>query len=135
MTAPTAFLFFDGHCAEAMRHYERVLGGKLEQLVSESEAPGAAQGGKRIMFASLLVNGGVLTGSDWMADRPYEKKQGFYVSLVYDSAAEVRRVYEALAEGGRINLPLQKTFFTEAFGMLVDRYGTPWMIRTAPASG
>jgi len=135
MQAPIAYLFFDGNCAEAMRHYEQVLRGKLEALRSESEAPGAKPGGKRIMNASLAVNGGTIMASDWMVDRPYEKKQGFYVCLNYDSAAEARRVYQALAEGGRINMPLDETFFAEAFGMLVDRYGTPWMIMARTVSG
>ena len=135
MNPPIAYIFFDGDCADAMRHYERVLGGKLEALMSESEAPGARPGNKRIMHARLAVNGGFIMASDWMADRPFEKKQGFYVSLSYVDPAESRRVFKALSEGGKINMPMEKTFFSDAFGMLVDRYGTPWMINTVPAVG
>lgn len=128
MSAPSAYLFFDGNCAEAMRHYERVLNGRLEALMSESEAPGASRGGTRIMHARLAVNGGFIMASDWMADRPYEKKQGFYVCLEYEKADEARRAYAALSPGAKLNAPLQKSFFAAAFAMLVDRYGTPWML-------
>ena len=132
------YVFFDGDCEEAMHFYERVFKVKLEALIYESAAPGAkpppAGKPQAVMHARLPLYGGALMASDWMADRPFEKKQGFYVCLNYESTAEARRVYGALAEGGRINMPMEKTFFAEAFGMLVDRYGTPWMIMSRPAS-
>ena len=132
MSTPNAYLLFDGNCAQAMRHYEKVLGGKLERLVSHREAPASVQVPSRsldrIMHARLAIPGGVLLASDWMVDRPYEPMQGFYVSLSYATAAEAERIYATLRDGGRVMMPLAKTFFVEAFGMLVDRYGTPWMI-------
>ncbi len=125
------YLFFEGDCAEAMRFYGEVLGGKPE-LMREDQAPGAKPPvpGKKplILHARLPVQGGTLLASDWMADRPYEPKQGFYVSLSCASVAEARRVFDAFAEGGKVNLAFDKTFWSEGFGMVVDRFGTPWMV-------
>jgi PhnB protein len=127
------YVFFDGNCAEAMRFYERTLQARIEMMMDETEAPGAKPlpAGKppRIMHARLgLPGGGTLMASDWMADHPYRGKHGFYVSLVLPSVAEAKRVFGAFAEGGEVNMPFDKTFWSEGFGMVVDRYGTPWMI-------
>jgi PhnB protein len=127
-----AYLTFDGTCAEAMRAYERVLGGKLEAMFTYSDSPMAGQvppgSEKRIMHARLVLDGGVLMASDSMPGHPYAGMKGFSLSLIFPDVAEARRVFDALAEGGQVNMPLQKTFWTEIFGALVDRFGTPWMI-------
>ena len=81
----------------------------------------------RIMHARLAFEGGVLMASDSMADHPYEGMHGFSMTLTHSTAADAKRVFEALAEGGKVTMPLQKTFWSEAFGMLVDRFGAPWM--------
>jgi PhnB protein len=126
------YVFFDGDCAEAMHFYERVFKVQLEALMYGSEAPGAKPPptGKPspVMHARLPLYGGALMASDWMADRPFERKQGFYVSLICPDLKEAKRVFAALAEGGQVNMPFEKTFWAEGFGMLIDRYGTPWMI-------
>lgn len=128
-----AYLFFDGRCAEAMRFYERVLGGKLAALHPYSAMPDASQvppgAGDRVMHASLeLGEGRTLMGSDTPPGQPYEGMKGFSVSLFYDDPAEARRVFAALAEGGTVTMPIDKTFWAEAFGMCSDRFGTPWMV-------
>lgn len=128
-----AYLFFDGRCAEAMRFYERVLGGKLAALYPYSEMPDAAQvpagAADRIMHASLELGGGrTLMASDGAPGEPYEGMKGFSVSLSYDDVAEAKRVFGALAEGGKTIMPIDKTFWAEAFGMCTDRFGTPWMV-------
>lgn len=132
-----AYLTFDGNCADAMRFYERTLGGKLE-LMTHGESPMAAQtppgSADRIMHARLVLDGGLLMGSDSMVGVPYQGMHGFTVSLVYPSAADAKRVFEALAQGGSVTMPLQKIFWAEAFGMLIDRFGTPWMINGAMAN-
>jgi PhnB protein len=132
-----AYLFFDGNCAEAMRFYERTLGGKLT-LMTHAEAPSGAQAppgnADRIMHARLVIEGGALMASDETAGHPYAGMKEFSLSLTYPAVAEAQRVFEALAEGGRVNLPFQKTFWSEGFGMLVDRFGTPWMINSGMAS-
>jgi PhnB protein len=127
-----AYLFFDGTCAQAMRFYERTLGAKLEMMMTQAEAPVADQTppgpADRIMHARLNIDGRHLMASDAMAGHPYGGMHGFSLSLSYPEAAEARRIYEALGEGGRQTMPMQKTFWAEAFGMLVDRFGTPWMV-------
>ena len=132
------YLTFNGNCADAMRFYERTLGGKLAMLMTHAESPMAAQtspgSADRIMHARLVIDGRILMASDSMAGQPYEGMKGFSLSLVYPTVADAQRVFDALAEGGRVTMPLQKTFWAEAFGMLVDRFGTPWMVNGAMAS-
>ena len=72
--------------------------------------------------------------SDSMVGQPYGGMKGFSLSLVYPSVADAKRVFDALADGGRVSMPVQKTFWAEAFGMLVDRFGTPWMVSGGMAS-
>jgi PhnB protein len=133
-----AYLIFDGTCAEAMRFYERTLGGKLEVLMTHAESPMAAQtppgSGNRIMHARLVIDGRFLMASDAMVGQPYMGMKGFSLSLIYPTGAEAQRVYAALADGGQVTMPMQKTFWAEAFGMLTDRFGTPWMINGEMAS-
>lgn len=126
-----AYLFFDGTCAEAMRFYERALGGKLEAMMKFGEGPpGSCEEGdeERIMHASLLVDGRRLMASDTVKKYPLEGHSGFAVALHVPSVDGARRAFDALAEGGKVNMPLDKTFWAEAFGMLVDRFGVSWMI-------
>jgi PhnB protein len=131
------YLFFDGNCADAMRFYERTLGGKLH-LMTHGESPMAAQtppgSANRILHARLELDGRLLMASDSMVGQPYERMKGFSLSLIYPAVAEAQRMFAALAEGGQITMPIGKTFWAEAFGMLVDRFGTPWMVNGGMAS-
>jgi PhnB protein len=131
MAQLNTYLVFDGNCAEAMRFYQRILGGKLD-LMTHGESPVAAHTPPgsldRIMHARLTLDGHLLMGSDAMVGHAYSGMNGFSVSLICPTAAEAKRVFDGLADGARITMPLQKTFWAEAFGMLVDRYGTPWMV-------
>ena len=132
-----SYLFFDGNCADAMRFYERTLGGKLH-LMTHGESPMAAQtpsgSANRILHARLELDGRLLMASDSMVGQPYEGMKGFSLSLIYPTVAEAQRMFAALAEGGQITMPIAKTFWAEAFGMLVDRFGTPWMVNGGMAS-
>jgi PhnB protein len=125
------YLFFDGTCAEAMRFYQRTLGGELT-MMTNAESPAAAQtppgDANRIMHARLVLDGTTLMASDWMTGRPYEGMKGFSLAVAYPTVAEAKRVFEALAQGGNITMPFDKTFWAEGFGMLVDRFGTHWMV-------
>jgi PhnB protein len=129
-----AYLGFDGNCAEAMRFYERVLGGKIEMMMTTGESPMREQippGNEgRIMHARMALDQYVLMAGDAMVGcgEPYQGMKGFSLTLSYPSAAEAKPVFEALSEGGKITMPLQKTFWAESFGMLTDRFGTPWII-------
>jgi PhnB protein len=126
------YLFFNGNCAEAMRFYEKVLGGKLEMMMKASEAPEGADcpgaSADAIMHACVVVDGRRLMASDWMSPEPYPGMNGVSLSLVYPTVDEAKRKFEALLEGGKIGMPLGQTFWVEAFGMLVDKYGTSWMV-------
>jgi PhnB protein len=137
MTGLHSYLMFDGTCAEAMRFYEKTLGGKLS-LMTHADSPMKDQMpsgmAERILHARLeLPDGGILMASDWMVGQAYPGMNGFSLSLTYKDAAEARRVFEALSEGGRVTMPMQKTFWAEAFGMLADRFGTPWMVNCESA--
>jgi PhnB protein len=131
------YLFFDGTCADAMRFYERTLKGKLDLLthadspMKEHSPPGSED---KIMHARLTFDGGVLMASDWISDQPYPGAGGFSLSLMYPTAADARRMFDTLSDGGRVTMPFQKTFWAEGFGMLVDRFGTPWMVNGGMAS-
>jgi PhnB protein len=125
------YLLFNGNCAEAMRFYQRTLGGKLE-LMTYGESPIADRfppdNAKRILHASLAIDGGVLLAADLPAAQSNAGMNGFRLALSFPTATEARRIFDALAEEGKATLPLQKTFWSEAFGEVVDRFGTPWMI-------
>ena len=128
-----SYLFFDGNCAEAMRFYERTLGAKIEMMMKGSEAPGAEKmppgSANKILHARLaLGDGRALMASDWMHTDPYPGMSGFAVSVGFPKVADAKRVFDALAQGGKVTMPMDKTFWSQAFGMLVDRFGTPWMV-------
>jgi PhnB protein len=128
------YLFFNGNCAEAMRFYEKTLGGKLEMMMKASEAPAEAGGGcpgadpNSVMHACVVVDDRKLMASDWMSPDPYPGMSGVSLSLVYPTVQEAKRTFEALAAGGTVFMPLEKTFWVESFGMLKDKYGTSWMV-------
>ena len=131
------YLTFNGNCADAMRFYQRTLGGKLD-LMTHAQSPIAGQtppgSENRIMHARLAIDGRLLMASDSMVDHPYEGMKGFSLSLIYPTVVEATRVFNALADGGKVIMPLDKTFWAKAFGMLVDRFGTPWMINCEQAA-
>ena len=128
----TAYLSFDGNCTEAMRFYEKVLEGKLEALITNGQTPSAGElppgNEDRIMHAYLTFDGGVLMAGDSVVGWPYEKMQGFHLTISYPTAEAGKRAFDALSEGGTVKMEWQKTFWAEGFGMLVDRFGTPWIV-------
>ena len=131
-----AYIFFDGTCAEAMRFYEKTLGGKLEGMHTYADVPaGEGQPGdpNRIMHASMLLDGRRLMASDTPPGQPHERMQGFSLSVHATDVDEGRRLFEALAEGGQVIMPWVPTFWAKGFGMLVDRFGTPWMANVGDA--
>jgi PhnB protein len=125
------YLLFDGRCEEAFKFYAQCLGGKIEAMMTHEGTPAAEHTPKewlgKILHARMLVGEAVLMASDAPPDR-YEKPQGFSVSLGIAEPAEADRVFHALAEGGAVRMPIQQTFWAKRFGMLVDKFGIPWMI-------
>ena len=132
------YLFFDGTCAEAMRFYASVVGGEMETMMTGADAPASeempAEARDQILHASLLLGDRRLMASDWMAPSPYPGMHGFAVPLGYRTVAEARRIFDQLSAGGSVTMPFEKTFWAEGFGMLVDRFGTPWMVSGALAA-
>ncbi|MGN6702836.1 MAG: VOC family protein [Burkholderiaceae bacterium] len=131
-----AYLGFDGNCADAMRFYERVLGARIDAMMTYGQSPMADRmppaSADRVMHARLTLGDDVLMAGDSAGcDQPYEPMKGFSLTLNYPTADEATRIFGALAEGGRVTMPLQKTFWAEAFGMVVDRFGTPWIVNGA----
>lgn len=128
-----SYIFFDGACAEAMRFYHRTLGGELEPMLTYAQAPEPQQcpGGPsdRIMHACLKLDGRMLMASDTPPGMSDAKGMaGFALALNYEKADEARRIFDALAQGGTVTMPMARTFWTETFGMLTDRFGTHWMV-------
>ena len=132
------YLFFNGNCAEAMQFYEKTLGGKANLMKvkgspAESQMPPGS--GNKILHGRLDADGGVLMASDWLAPQPYPGTAGFAVAAEYTSADDAKRVFKALSKGGKVTMPLDKTFWVETFGMVLDRFGVQWMISGGKAAG
>jgi len=126
-----SYLSFDGQCAAAFHFYERCFGGKIQMMMTYGESPMAGQvtpeSRDKIMHVTMAVGDGVLMGSDAPPER-YEKPQGFFVHIGMEQTADAERLFQALSENGTVRMPLQQTFWAARFGMLVDQFGTPWMI-------
>ena len=127
----SSYLNFNGQCEAAFKFYEQCLGGKIQLMMTYGESPMAEQvtpeSRNKIMHVTLAVGDGVLMGCD-APPQHHEKPQGFFVSIAIDSPVEAERLFQALSENGTVRMPLQQTFWAARFGMLVDRFGTPWMI-------
>jgi PhnB protein len=125
------YLSFDGRCRAAFESYEKILGGKIVMMMTFGESPMADHAPPdwrdKILHVTLSVGDHSLAGADAPPDR-YQKPQGVYVTLNLDDAAEAERIFKALAENGSVQMPIQETFWAQRFGMLVDQFGTPWMI-------
>lgn len=132
------YLNFNGNCAEAFRLYERILGGKIEALTTHGDSPIAdqvpAHWRERVLHARLAVGDTILMASDSPPEH-YTKPAGIYVSLQVEDPAEADRIFYALAERGSVTMPIDKTFWAERFGMLVDRFDIPWMINCDQPAG
>jgi PhnB protein len=132
-----SYLNFDGKCEEAFNFYQRVLGGKIEAMVNHEGTPAAQhvppEWLKKIMHARLNIDGQVLMGADAPKDG-YTTPKGFAVSIHLQDASEAERIFKGLAENGKVDMPIQQTFWAKRFGMLRDRYGIPWIVNCDQAS-
>lgn len=135
-----SYLFFNGTCAQALNFYQKTIGGEMISMLTYAQSPDpnqcGADGKDRIMHAHLLIDGRNLMASDTPPGQSMPAAGGFALSLNYPSAAEAKKVFDALADGGKVTMPMSKTFWIESFGMLTDRFGTPWMVGGGePAKG
>lgn len=128
----SSHLMFAGQCEEAFRFYEKCFGAKIAFMMKYGDSPGAAEhtppGWRdKIIHATLNVGDQPLSGADSPPER-YKKPQGFYVMLEVTEPAEADRVFNALAENGAVQMPIQETFWALRYGAVVDRFGIPWEI-------
>ena len=125
------YLNFNGQCEAAFKFYEQVLAGKITFIMTWGEMPGADQfpieSHKLIMHASLSAGTGVLMGADAPPGR-YQQPKGINVSIHLKDLAEGKRIFNALADNGTVQMPFEQTFWSPGFGMLIDQFGIPWMI-------
>ena len=128
------YLFFDGRCEEAIEFYKANLGAEVQMMMRFKDSPQPPQGGEcgnapgdKIMHASLQIGDAVVMASDGQC-KGQPKFDGFSLSFSARNDAEAQRVFNALANGGKVNMPLSKTFYSSSFGMVNDRFGVPWMV-------
>jgi len=133
----TAYLSFSGQCEAAFKFYEQSLGAQPGAIFRYAGSPMAdtvpAEWADKVMHGSVTVGGQVLMGADVVAEQ-YEAPKGFSLSLHLTNASDADRIFGELAEGGRVVVPIEKTFWAERFGMVVDRFGVPWMINCESAA-
>lgn len=131
------YLHFNGQCEEAFNFYAQCLGGKIDFMLTYAGTPVEqhvpAEWQSKILHATLAVGDQILQGADGPPET-YKEPQGFSVSLNLKDPAQAERIFHTLAENGKVQMPLQKTFWAALFGMLVDQFGIPWMINCAPAA-
>ena len=129
-----SYLFFDGRCEEALEFYRKKLGAEVTMLMRFKDSPEPHQPGmvspgseNKVMHASFRIGETTVMASDGRClGKP--SFQGFALSLTVADNAEAERMFAALGDGGQVQMPLTKTFFSSRFGMVVDRFGVSWMV-------
>lgn len=127
------YLFFDGKCEEAIEFYKKALGAEVVMLMRfkdspEPPPPGSAPvDSNKVMHAQFQIGGTVVMASDGRASGQ-PKFEGFALALSVKTEAEADKAFNALADGGKVEMPLAKTFFSARFGMVSDKFGVFWMV-------
>lgn len=129
------YLFFEGHCEEAIKFYRDALGAEVEMMMRYKDSPEPSAGcgggppppGDKVMHASFLIGKSRVMASDGMCNGKPEFK-GFSLSIEVPSEAQANKVFAALSSGGNVVMPLGKTFFSPCFGMVADKFGVHWMV-------
>lgn len=128
------YLNFDGRCDEAIEFYRRALGAEVTFLMRFKEAPDPAMvtpgSAEKVMHASLRIGDATVLASDGRCGGE-AKFHGIALTISVPDEATADRVFTALADGGQVQMPLEKTFFSPRFGMLADRFGVGWMVLVA----
>jgi len=133
------YLTFGGRCDEAIEFYRTALGAQVEMIMRFKESPDAPPPGmippgweNKVMHSALRIGDGLLMASDGC--EASARFEGFTLSLTVTTEAEADRYFAALAEGGKITMPIGRTFWSPRFGMVTDRFGVGWMVNTMPAA-
>jgi len=132
------YLFFDGCCEEALDFYKKTLGAKVEMMMRFKENPDKDKNpncmpsdDNKIMHAAFKVGDTMVMGSDGMAAGGKPEFKGFSLTVSAKDDAEAEKTFAALSDGGKVEMPLTKTFFSSKFGMLHDKFGIGWMVIVA----
>jgi PhnB protein len=132
------YLFFNGRCEEAIEFYKKALGAEVLMLMRFKDSPEPAQPGmippgseNKIMHVSLRVDETTVMASDGRCTGKSDF-EGFSLSITAANEADADRKFAALADGGQVQMPLAKTFWSPRFGMVADRFGVGWMVSVAP---
>ena len=130
-----AYLTFGGRCEEALEFYKKSVGAEVTGLLRWKESPEAAMKGppgyeEKIMNAAFRIGDTQLMADDGMGTPEKAEFKGVTLALSAASDADTKRLFNALCDGGSVQMPLAKTFWTSSFGMLTDKFGVPWMVMT-----
>ena len=132
-----SYLFFDGKCEEALEFYKKALGAKVNMLMRFKDSPEPPPPGcgptdpNKVMHAQFQIGETSIMTSDGRASG-HPKFEGFALSLSLPTPADVDKAFAALADGGKVEMPLAKTFFSARFGMVADKFGVFWLILVTP---
>ena len=127
------YLVFEGRCEEALQFYHRTIGAEVTMLLRFKDAPKGEQGGppaalsEKVMHSNVRIGDTTILASDGRCSG-HPNFQGFSLALITANDAEAKRTFAALSEGGQVQQPLTKTFFSSLFGILTDRFGVSWMV-------
>lgn len=131
------YLMFNGNCEAAFKFYQQCFGGTITMMMTHKEAPSAEnippEWHDKIMHACLELSDRLLMGSDCPPGY-FEQPQGFYVQISIDEPTKAEHIFQALAQNGTVKMPFEQTFWAYRFGMVVDQFGTPWMINCEKAA-
>ncbi|MBL7989095.1 MAG: VOC family protein [Chlorobi bacterium] len=130
MKTMNAYLIFPGTCEEALNFYQNSIGGEIPSLMRFSDAPMpvAEENAQRVMHAEFRCGDIYFMASDSMPENPDSAGSNVRLSIALDDAAEQERMFNALSDGGTVEMALADTFWGARFGMLTDRYGINWML-------
>jgi PhnB protein len=137
ITVVQPYLFFEGRCEEALEFYRRSVGAEVVMLMRYKDNPEPAQAGcqpagsdDKVMHASFRIGETTIMGSDGRCSGQ-PNFQGFGLTITVPTEADADRLFKGLADGGKVEMPLTKTFYSPRFGMVVDRFGVFWMVMVA----
>lgn len=127
----TPYLYFNGQCGEAFKFYERTLGATIGATFFYAGTPAEEtvpqKWRNKVLHARMILEGNELNAAD-VPPEQYVKPQGFHVAIQFKNVGDGQRAFDALSENGSVHYPFQKTFWSPGFGLVVDRFGIPWMI-------
>ncbi len=139
-TTVQPYLFFGGRCDEALAFYQTALGTTVDFLMRYKESPEPTPPGmlapnweEKVMHVTFRIGGAIVMASDGCTPED-GKSSGFKLALSVPTAADAARAFAGLADGGTVEMPLTKTFWSPQFGMLTDRFGIAWMVSVPAAS-